>query len=265
MLTSDNIQHALLFKRRMEISRFEAKINGIIKEEKKALVSNFHHKSEFVQQSKAKRKEWWKADRTFREMIQKNVDAKLLNQRSNSTLSSNKTKLKEINSTEEFTNILINRSIEMCTKSNLNTNEKSIKNNIPNQKISFIRIGSGGSSANLMKSFVEPSSILQQQNKNDCLFPMLSTSSKDESVVISSNQKYHQTIKISPKKVRDNYDYTFKRFLNNSPFIIENKSFIKTFERQQSFVNQQVRKHKTAAAKRDKRFDNLINSLNTIS
>ena len=262
MLSSDNIQHALLFKRRMEISRFEAKINRISKEEKKALVSNYHHKSEFVQQSKSKRKEWWKADKSFREMIKKNVDSKFSN-RSNSTLASNQAKLKEINSLEDFAKILINKSIEICTKSNSNKYEKPIRNIISDQKVSFIRIGSGESSASLMKSCVEPLSILHQEEKNDWLFPMISTSSKNDSV-INSNKKYDQKNKISQKKLRDNYDYTFNRFLTNSPFIVENKSYIKKFERQLSFVNHQVKIHKITAGKRDIRFDNLINCLNTI-
>lgn len=262
MLTSDNIQHALLFKRRMEISRFEAKLNGIRKQEKKALILNDHHKNDFLQQSKLKRKEWWKADKSFREMIQKNGESRLSCQPS-SVLNSNNQILQQIKPAKNLNNLNINQSIDICAKMNLVEDTKPVRNSTPSQKVTFVRINSGGSSANLMKSFVEPSPIFNLEEKTDILLPIISVSSRINSSI--SLTKKSKSFQLKKEKSNDDYEQTFKRFLNNSPFIIENKNIIKKIELQKLFFNREIKVNKLAAAKKDKRFDNLINSLNTIS
>ncbi|RNA03544.1 hypothetical protein BpHYR1_040963, partial [Brachionus plicatilis] len=261
MLTSDNIQHALLFKRRMEISRFEAKLNGIKKQEKKALMSKDHHKNEFIQQNNAKRKEWWKADKSFREMIQRTTDSRL-SSRPISTLSFSKEKIEDSESKEDIKNFLINKSIEICHRTNSNEDTKLIRSRVPGQKVTFVRISSAGSNANLVKSLVEPFPIILQEQKSNPSLPIISKSSGNNSVV--NSKKKSKTILLTKEKSLDGYDHTFKRFLNNSPFIVENKNVIRKIERQQSFVQHQVKINKMGAAKRDIRFDNLLNSLNAI-
>ncbi|CAF0975931.1 unnamed protein product [Brachionus calyciflorus] len=264
MLTSDNLQHALLFKRRKEISLYETKLNGIVKEEKKALLINDHLRHTFVQQTKQRRKEWWKSDNKFREMIKRTTDLSYPTRPITSfdTEENRKRKLEIPRRNVITVNDYLEQSIEICEKYNILDGEKSDQ---INQKISFVRVNSGSSSANLVKHIKEPKSFPKEEINLSKLDRPEMPPRNDQQILkpILNIKKKSKTFVITKEQDREEFCYTFKRFLNNSPFSIENKHSITHNEKLKSQLNDQKDKSKKAISKRDYRFENLINSLNS--
>ena len=74
-VTSDNIIHALIQRRKMEINKYVKVMKLIEIEEHKANQANERSRVSFLQAKQKRRKEWWRMDHHFRESLRKDLEA----------------------------------------------------------------------------------------------------------------------------------------------------------------------------------------------
>ena len=110
-ITSDNIMHALIMKRKMEINKYVKIIKLIDTEEYKAKMAVERAKISFLQAKQKRRKEWWRMDNHYRESVRKELEAsniKIKNPSSRNETSISSTNSVLSNKYSEFSLPLIN-------------------------------------------------------------------------------------------------------------------------------------------------------------
>ena len=73
-ITSDNIIHALIMRRKMELNKYVKVVKLIESEQRKSNLANERTKLSFMQSKQRRRKEWWRMDNHFRESLRKELD-----------------------------------------------------------------------------------------------------------------------------------------------------------------------------------------------
>lgn len=275
MQVSDNLINALVFKRQMELNRYQLKIKSLERNEQKMTVALDRNKMAFLQALKVKRKDWWKSDDHFRESVKKNLDFPIenINQQNESTRrESNRLKSNAsiLYFDQDDKGLWYDRSSISVTKFDPSTKfdedddvfekgaftlepilkkkaERLNSFNDVTQRVSFFNVNnSTRSSVNLTKNIlVKPSISLDTNENNDLL--------KD--VYLSTFKK-----KENKNKNKDFYD-VLSRFLKNSPFNVEAKNYLTKVEHENAFNSKQIKLGKVESSKRDKRYHNLIKSL----